>query len=125
MSPSRISFILPYASLNFYQSCGTNNPNLAAVCSNAVILLLLIRCFLLLLLYYSVIVLYFCCAVLYVHSSFAIILVRKRELVALLSLSFWCLVIVVWLFLAMPWVSLAVCDCGISSLFSLLKSPLI
>ena len=30
----------------------------------------------------------------------------KRELVALLSLSFWCLVIVVWLFLAVPWVSL-------------------
>ena len=31
---------------------------------------------------------------------------RKRELVALLSLSSWCLVIVVWLFLAVPWVSL-------------------
>ena len=30
----------------------------------------------------------------------------KRELVALLSLSSWCLVIVVWLFLAMPWVCL-------------------
>ena len=30
----------------------------------------------------------------------------KRELVALLSLSSWCLVIVVWLFLAVPWVSL-------------------
>ena len=29
----------------------------------------------------------------------------KRELVALLSLSFWCLLIVVWLFLAVPWVS--------------------
>ena len=28
----------------------------------------------------------------------------KRELVALLSLSSWCLVIVVWLFLAVPWV---------------------
>ena len=41
---------------------------------------------------------------LYVPSSFAIILVGKRELVALLSLSFWCLVIVVWLLLAVPWV---------------------
>ena len=42
----------------------------------------------------------------YVHSSFANILVGKRKLVALLSLSFWCLVIVVWLFLAVPWVCL-------------------
>ena len=41
---------------------------------------------------------------LYVHFSFAIILLGKRELVALLSLSFWCLVIVVWLFLTVPWV---------------------
>ena len=30
----------------------------------------------------------------------------KRELVALLSLSSWCLVFVVWLFLAVPWVCL-------------------
>ena len=30
----------------------------------------------------------------------------KKKLVALLSLSSWCLVIVVWLFLAMPWVCL-------------------
>ena len=30
----------------------------------------------------------------------------KRELFALLSLSFWCLVIVGWLFLAVPWVCL-------------------
>ena len=30
----------------------------------------------------------------------------KRELVALLTLSSWCLVIVVWLFLALPWVCL-------------------
>ena len=38
----------------------------------------------------------------YVPSSFAIILMGKRELVALLSLYFWCLVIVVGLFLAVP-----------------------
>ena len=47
-----------------------------------------------------------CCTLLYVHSSFATILMGKRELVALISLSFWCLVIVVWLFLAVPWVCL-------------------
>ena len=39
----------------------------------------------------------------YVPSSFAIILMRKRELVALLSLSSWYLVIVVLLFLAVLW----------------------
>ena len=48
----------------------------------------------------------FCCTLLYVHSSFSIILMGKRELVALLSLSSWCNVIVVWLFLAVPWVCL-------------------
>ena len=48
----------------------------------------------------------FCCELLYVHSSFTTILIGKRELVALLSLSSWCLVIVVWRFLAVPWVSL-------------------
>ena len=41
-----------------------------------------------------------------VHTSFAIISMGKRELVALLSLSSLCLVIVVWLFLAMPRVCL-------------------
>ena len=39
---------------------------------------------------------------LYIHSSIAIILMGKRELVALLNLSSWCLVMVEWLFLAMP-----------------------
>ena len=43
---------------------------------------------------------------LYVHSCLAIILMGKRELAALLSLSSWCLVIVVWLFLSVPWVCL-------------------
>ena len=45
----------------------------------------------------------FCCTLLYVHSSIAIILMRKRELAALLNLSSWCLVMVEWLFLAVPW----------------------
>ena len=44
----------------------------------------------------------FCCTLLYVHSSIAIILMGKRELVALLNLSSWCLVMVEWLFLAVP-----------------------
>ena len=48
----------------------------------------------------------FCYALLCVHSSFAIILIGKRELVALLSLSSWCLMIDVWLFLVVPWVGL-------------------
>ena len=44
----------------------------------------------------------FCCALLYVNSSFAIILMGKRELFALLSLSSWCLMMSVWLSLAAP-----------------------
>ena len=42
----------------------------------------------------------FCCTLLYVHSSIAIILIGKRELVALLNLPSWCLVMVGRLFLA-------------------------
>ena len=45
----------------------------------------------------------FCYTLLYVNSSIAIILLGKRELVALLDLSSWCLVMVEWLFLAVPW----------------------
>ena len=44
----------------------------------------------------------FCCTLLYVYSRIAIILVRKRELIALLILSSWCLVMVERLFLALP-----------------------
>ena len=44
----------------------------------------------------------FCCTLLYVHSSISIILMGKRELVALLNLSSWCLVMVERLFLAVP-----------------------
>ena len=44
----------------------------------------------------------FCCTLLYVHSSIAIILMGKRELVALLNLSSWCLVMVERLFLEVP-----------------------
>ena len=48
----------------------------------------------------------FCCKLLYVPSCFAIILMGKRELDVLLGLSSWCLVVVLWLFLAVPWVCL-------------------
>ena len=50
----------------------------------------------------------FCYALLFVHSSFAIIMMKKRELITLLSLSFGCLatVNVPWLFITVPWVGL-------------------
>ena len=50
----------------------------------------------------------FCFALLYVHSSFAIILKRKGKLVALLLMSYRCIVTinVLWLFLLVPWVGL-------------------
>ena len=48
----------------------------------------------------------FCCALLCVHSSFAIILMGRRELVASLYLSSRCLMIVVWFLLVVPRVCL-------------------
>ena len=66
------------------------------------VLLLLTFCLLLLQLWESVIVLCFVVRYFYVHSSIAIILMGKRELVALLNLSSWCLVMVEPLFLAVP-----------------------
>ena len=48
----------------------------------------------------------FCCVLLCVDSSFAVILMAKRELVALICLPSWCLVIVLWLFLMVPQVLL-------------------
>ena len=48
----------------------------------------------------------FCCAFFYALYFFAIILMWKREQIALLSLSSRCLIIVMWLFLAVPWVCL-------------------
>ena len=73
--------------------------------------MLLTFCLLLLPLWESVIVLLFCCILLYVHSSIAIILMGKRELVALLILSSLCLLMVERPFLTGL---SAVCDCGIS-----------
>ena len=51
---------------------------------------------------------FFCSGIqlLYVHSSIAISLMGKRELVALLDLLSWCLVMVERLFLAVPRVCL-------------------
>ena len=50
----------------------------------------------------------FCLALLCVHSSFAIILKRKRKLAALLLLSYRCIVTIniLLLFLTVPWVGL-------------------
>ena len=45
----------------------------------------------------------FCNTLRYVHSSMAIILMGKRELVALLYLYPLCIVMVEWLFPAVPW----------------------
>ena len=50
----------------------------------------------------------FCCTLLYVHSSIAIILMEKRELVALLNSSSCCLMMVERLFLAVPGVCLRI-----------------
>ena len=44
----------------------------------------------------------FRCTLLYVHSSVVFILMGKKELIALLNLSSWCLVMVERLFLAVP-----------------------
>ena len=74
----------------------------AAVRSEAVVLLLVTFCLLLLPLWESAIVLCFVVRF-YVHTSIAIILMGKRELVALLNLSSWCLMMVEWLFLGVPW----------------------
>ena len=53
----------------------------------------------------------FCYALLCVHSSFAIILKRKRKLL----LCYYCLTdVFLWLFLTVPWVGLQWDDCGIS-----------
>ena len=89
---------------------------LAAFCIKAVGLLLLIRCWLLLIV--APIVGFcscsmFCCALLCVHSSFAIISMVKKELVALLCLSSgvsWCCVALIHDAMGLS----AVCDCGIS-----------
>ena len=50
----------------------------------------------------------FCYALLCVHFSFATILKRKKKLMALLLLSYRCIVNtnVLWLFLMVPWVGL-------------------
>ena len=83
----------------------------AADHSRVVVLFLLIYCLMYLPLIVGVLCLsLFCYALLCVHSSFAIILKRKRKLVAFLLLSYRCIVTikfnVVWLFLTVLWVGL-------------------
>ena len=50
----------------------------------------------------------FCYALLFVNFSFAVILKRKRKLVALLLLSYRCTVTInaLWIFLTVPWTGL-------------------
>ena len=68
----------------------------AAVCSMAMVLLLLIYCLMYLLLFVGVLRLsLFCYALLCVHSSFAIVLKRKKKLIALLLLSCICIVAII------------------------------
>ena len=77
--------------------------------SNITVLLLLIYCLMYFPLFVEVLCLYlFCYALLCVYPSFAIILKRKRKLVALLLLSYRCIVTisVLWLFLTVPLVGL-------------------
>ena len=72
-------------------------------------LLLFVYCLMYFPLFVGVLCLFlFCYALLYVHSSFAITLKRKRKLIALLLLSYRCIVTinVLWFFLAVPWVGL-------------------
>ena len=45
----------------------------------------------------------FCCLLLCVHSGVAVVLVGGGWLVALLGLFSWCLLVVGWLFFAVPW----------------------
>ena len=95
----------------------------AAIRSKAVVLLLLIHCLLVLPLFVGVL-----CWVLHLlfstlaPSSFAIILMGMKEVVALLYLSSWCLVAVsvMWLFPNGAMGLCAVSDCGISWSFSLI-----
>ena len=75
---------------------------LAAACLKAVVLLLLIFTPIVGFCIFSM----FRFALFCIHSSFAIISMGKRVLVALLWLSSWCLVIVVWLLLTMSQVCL-------------------
>ena len=79
---------------------------LRSLCSKAVVLLLLIYCLMYFPVFVDVLCLsLFCYALLCVHSGFAIILKGKRKLVALLLLSYRCIVTinVLWLIIMAPW----------------------
>ena len=81
----------------------------AAFRSKAVVLLLLIYCLMFFPLFVGVLCLsWLGYALLCIHFCFAIILKRKRKLVALLLLPYRCSVTVnvLWVFVAVPWVGL-------------------
>ena len=78
-------------------------------CSKEVVLLLLVFCLIYFTLFWGVLCLPLLCYALFcVHSSFAIILKRKRKLVALILLFYRGIVTVkvLWSFLAVPWVGM-------------------
>ena len=82
---------------------------LPAVSSKAVVLSLLIYCLMCYSLFMGPLCLsLFCCAVLCVHSGFAVVFGRGRKLVALLLLTYGCIIAVnvLRLFLTGPWVGL-------------------
>ena len=101
MMPVRLK---PVASLSQVKYSTTEL--LRSLCSEAVVLLLLIYCLMYFPVFVDVLSLsLFCYALLCAHSSFAIILKGKRKLVALLLLSYRCIVTinVLWLFIMAPW----------------------
>ena len=72
------------------------------------VLLSLIYCLMYIPLLVGVVFIFVCYALLCVHSSFAIILKRKRKVIAFLLLSYRCTVAinVLWLSLTLPWYGL-------------------
>ena len=105
IQPCELTFLVLQQQQNLGRRLGTSKMHLSPWWLRLpVVLLLLTFCLLLLPLWASVIVLCF------VVRYFMSILVlqsswwgRERELVALLNLSSWCLVMVEWFFLAVPW----------------------
>ena len=108
-SSAEIIHALKIISIFFLYKCKMKLVSEVSEISEAVALLLLIYCLMYFPFFVGVLRLsLFCYALLCVHSSFAIILKRRRKLVALLLLSYRCIVTinVLWFFLMMLWVGL-------------------
>ena len=92
--------------MRVYQQQQTHPSDSGCCPSKTVVMLLLIRCLLVPPCVGPGNCSMFCCALLCVLSGFAINLMGKREQVAFLCLSSWCLMIIVWLFHTIQWVCL-------------------